>query len=89
MCLPAGEPPARSKSRGSVPRGYWNFSWTAEDEFGFPEDVAPLPGELSALLCLKAIAVGVMSIVFIDRDTGIQLSVHMHEYPGLAYPLDS
>lgn len=32
---------------------------------------------------------GVMSILFIDRDTGIQLSVHRHEYLGLAYQLDS
>ncbi|XP_031435669.2 ALK tyrosine kinase receptor [Clupea harengus] len=39
----SGEPQTRSKSHGGVPRGYWNFSWTAEDEFGFPEDVAPVP----------------------------------------------
>lgn len=28
-----------------VPRGYWNFSWLAEDELNSPKAVAPTSGE--------------------------------------------
>uniref|UniRef100_A0AAV2JE45 Uncharacterized protein n=1 Tax=Knipowitschia caucasica TaxID=637954 RepID=A0AAV2JE45_KNICA len=41
LCGLAGEP---SSGRGAVgvPKGYWNFSWVAEDDLSFPLDSAPV-----------------------------------------------
>ncbi|XP_071378728.1 ALK tyrosine kinase receptor [Centroberyx affinis] len=36
-----GEPLAGRTAAG-IPRGYWNFSWVAEDELSFPKDSLPM-----------------------------------------------
>lgn len=43
-----GEPLAR-KAAAAVPKGYWNFSWVAEDNLSFPYDSMPLSGELDRI----------------------------------------
>ncbi|KAJ8340991.1 hypothetical protein SKAU_G00332820 [Synaphobranchus kaupii] len=37
-CLSA-EGTARPGPAGHAPQGFWNFTWTAEDELSFPEEV--------------------------------------------------
>ncbi|KAK1894522.1 Ribosomal protein S12 methylthiotransferase RimO [Dissostichus eleginoides] len=32
-------------SAASIPRGYWSFSWVAEDDLSFPNDSVPMSGE--------------------------------------------
>ena len=40
----AGEPSA-GRTASDVPRGYWSFSWVAEDDLSFPSDTSPTSGE--------------------------------------------
>lgn len=35
-----------SRNPGGIPRGYWNFSWVAEDDLSFPNDTMAKSGEL-------------------------------------------
>uniref|UniRef100_UPI0037E7BB8D ALK tyrosine kinase receptor n=1 Tax=Semicossyphus pulcher TaxID=241346 RepID=UPI0037E7BB8D len=37
-----GEPLAGSRSAAGIPRGYWSFSWVAEDDLSFPNDAVPV-----------------------------------------------
>ncbi|XP_015246381.1 PREDICTED: ALK tyrosine kinase receptor-like isoform X2 [Cyprinodon variegatus] len=34
-----------SRSTGGIPRGYWSFSWVAEDDLSFPNDTATKSGQ--------------------------------------------
>nr|XP_020498778.1 ALK tyrosine kinase receptor-like [Labrus bergylta] len=36
-----GEPLAGSRTAAGIPRGYWSFSWVAEDDLSFPNDSVP------------------------------------------------
>ncbi|GLD56324.1 ALK tyrosine kinase receptor isoform X1, partial [Lates japonicus] len=36
-----GEPLA-GKTAAGIPRGYWSFSWVAEDDLSFPKDSMPM-----------------------------------------------
>lgn len=42
--MSAGEPLAGRAAAG-IPRGYWSFSWVAEDDLSFPNDSVPVSGE--------------------------------------------
>lgn len=44
MSVSAGEPLAGRTAAG-IPRGYWSFSWVAEDDLSFPNGSAPVAGE--------------------------------------------
>ena len=44
LLFPPGEPLAGRSGLG-VPRGYWNFSWMAQDELNSPKVMAPTSGE--------------------------------------------
>lgn len=33
------------RAAAGIPRGYWNFSWVAEDDLSFPNDSIPTSGE--------------------------------------------
>ncbi|CAJ1074058.1 ALK tyrosine kinase receptor isoform X1 [Xyrichtys novacula] len=37
-----GEPLAGSRTAAGIPRGYWSFSWVAEDDLSFPNDSVPV-----------------------------------------------
>ncbi|CAL8293771.1 unnamed protein product [Arctogadus glacialis] len=39
--------PLAGRNEAGVPRGYWNFSWVAEDKLGFPRARVPAPGPIS------------------------------------------
>ncbi|TNN69996.1 hypothetical protein EYF80_019869 [Liparis tanakae] len=34
--------PLASRAAAGVPRGYWSFSWLAEDDLSFPSDFVPV-----------------------------------------------
>lgn len=40
----AGEPLAGRTAAG-IPRGYWSFSWVAEDDLSFSNVAVPMSGE--------------------------------------------
>lgn len=40
----AGEPVA-GKNAAEIPKGYWSFSWVAEDKLSFPNNPVPPSGE--------------------------------------------
>lgn len=44
----AGEP-LGGRTAAGIPRGYWSFSWVAEDDLSFPTDSTS--GELDTVSC--------------------------------------
>lgn len=45
----AGEQSA-GRTASDVPRGYWSFSWVAEDDLSFPNDTLPTSGESDVVI---------------------------------------
>lgn len=90
----AGEPLA-GRSAAGIPRGYWSFSWVAEDDLSFPNDSVPVSGEWDIVSSpqadgqAKALVSSKDPLLPIGRGTWHQLSISTHKRLCPACPLHS
>lgn len=88
----AGEPLA-GRSAAGIPRGYWNFSWVAEDDLSFPNELTPPSGEWDIVSSpqtdrqAQAPSSSKNPLLPIGCDTWHQLSISTHKRLCLACPL--
>lgn len=85
----AGEPLAGRTAAG-IPRGYWSFTWVAEDDLSFPNDSVHVSGELDIVSPpqtdgqAKELLSSKDPLLPIGDDTWHQLSISTHKRLCLA-----
>ena len=90
----AGEPLAGRAAAG-IPRGYWSFSWVAEDDLSFPNDSIPMSGEWNVVSPAQTDGQAQTPLspkdplLPIGHDTWHQLSISTHKCLCLTCPLPS
>lgn len=87
-CCFAGEPAGRAAA--GAPRGYWSFSWVAEDDLRVPNNSASVSGESDDVSPHQADGQAQPApsskdlLLTIGRDTWHQLSINTHKRLCLA-----
>ncbi len=80
------------RTAAGIPRGYWSFSWVAEDDLSFPNDSMPVSGESDIVSPpqtdgqAKELLSSKDPLLPIGDDTWHQLSISMHKRLCLACP---